>query len=93
MLQGRPAGAGFDDGDGRPAAGRFVPLARAVGEIELHLLGSAAAKHRVGTMWQAYHKAVLTVNHFGMQEWFFVLVGVVIFGAFCMRGFGSRSGY
>jgi len=33
------------------------------------------------------------VSHFGPQEWLFTLLGVVVIGAFFMRGFGSRKNY
>lgn len=36
---------------------------------------------------------VRTINNMGMREWFWVLMGLIIFGAFCLRGFGSRSKY
>ncbi len=29
----------------------------------------------------------------GTQEWALLLVGVIVVGFFCLRGFGSRSGY
>lgn len=34
-----------------------------------------------------------TVNGFGTREWFYVMLGVVLVGLFCMRGFGSRKNY
>ena len=33
------------------------------------------------------------VNSMGTQEWVLALVGVIIVGFFCLRGFGSRSKY
>jgi len=27
------------------------------------------------------------------HQWMLVLIGIVLFGLFCMRGFGSRSKY
>ncbi len=33
------------------------------------------------------------IDKMGPQEWLLVLVGAIIVGFFCMRGFGSRSQY
>ncbi len=32
-------------------------------------------------------------DRLGTQEWALLLVGVIVIGYFCLRGFGSRSGY
>jgi len=32
-------------------------------------------------------------DSFGLQTWLFLLAGVIVVGAICMRGFGSRSQY
>ena len=37
---------------------------------------------RTGSMW---------INGWGQQEWIIALVVVVVFGAFCMRGFNMRT--
>jgi len=34
-----------------------------------------------------------TIDQMGTQEWGLALGAMVVFGFFCMRGFGSRSGY
>lgn len=44
-------------------------------------------------MWDAYRTASRWMNGLDKQEWLMVLVGVVVIGFFCLRGFGSRSGY
>jgi len=33
------------------------------------------------------------VDRMDTQEWLLLLVGVIIVGVFCLRGFGSRSQY
>ncbi len=33
------------------------------------------------------------VGRMGIQEWLLVLVGVIIVGLMCLRGYGSRSNY
>jgi hypothetical protein len=33
------------------------------------------------------------VNRMGPQEWVLVLGAAIVVGAFCLRGFGSRSNY
>jgi hypothetical protein len=38
-------------------------------------------------------EAMRWVNQLDRQEWLFVLIGVVIVGLVCLRGFGSRSQY
>lgn len=40
-----------------------------------------------------YKDLVRYVEHMGPEQWFFVLAAVIIVGALCLRGFGSRSGY
>lgn len=44
----------------------------------------------VGQIYREVMHWVVTLN---MRDWFWVLLGSVAFGAFCMRGFGSRSSY
>jgi len=44
-------------------------------------------------MWSYYNSAMRAISHFGPQEWLFSLLAVVVIGALCLRGFGSRSGY
>jgi len=41
-------------------------------------------------MWHYYNLAMKYVAHLDRQSWFFILLGVVVIGAFCMRGFGIR---
>jgi len=44
-------------------------------------------------VWQLWRSALSHISHFGPQEWLLTLIAVVIVGAVCMRGFGSRSSY
>ena len=32
-------------------------------------------------------------DRLGTQEWALLLIGVIVVGLFCLRGFGSRSDY
>ena len=34
-----------------------------------------------------------TIDSMDTQEWMLVLIGVIVVGFLCMRGFGSRSQY
>lgn len=45
------------------------------------------------SVWQLCKSALRHISHFGPQEWLLTLIAVVIIGALCMRGFGSRSSY
>ena len=45
------------------------------------------------TMDRYWQDFLLLIDRMGTQEWMLVLGGVIILGLFCMRGFGSRSGY
>ncbi len=44
-------------------------------------------------MQQIIQSALRTIDRLGPTEWVLVLGGVIVVGLFCMRGFGSRSGY
>lgn len=44
----------------------------------------------MGDLWTNFVRWFMTLN---MQEWFLVLVGIVVLGAFWLRGHGSRSEY
>lgn len=44
----------------------------------------------MGHLWR---EVMRVVNSMGTQEWVLVLVGVIVVGFFCLRGFGSRSQY
>ncbi|MFH1921214.1 MAG: hypothetical protein ABIP48_15205 [Planctomycetota bacterium] len=44
-------------------------------------------------MGQFYREVMRFINHMDMQDWAVALVGVVIVGFVCLRGFGSRSNY
>jgi len=43
--------------------------------------------------YQAYRGVMHWVVTLNMRDWFWVLIGCVAFGVFCMRGFGSRNSY
>lgn len=44
-------------------------------------------------MYDFYHSAMRSIERFNSQDWMLVMIGAVIIGFFCLRGFGSRSGY
>ncbi len=44
----------------------------------------------MGYLWR---DAVRVINSMDPQEWLLVLLGVIVVGLFCLRGFGSRSRY
>ena len=44
-------------------------------------------------MMRLIDSALRQLNQLGTWEWFAVLLVVLCLGVFCMRGFGSRTGY
>ena len=44
-------------------------------------------------VWNALSSVSRFASRLDRQEWMYVLYGVVVFGLFCMRGFGSRKNY
>jgi hypothetical protein len=42
---------------------------------------------------QVFRQLSQFINGLGTQEWVFLLMGVVVVGFVCLRGFGSRSKY
>ncbi len=44
-------------------------------------------------MSQYIERFIGYAERLGTQEWALLLIGVVLVGYFCLRGFGSRSGY
>lgn len=44
-------------------------------------------------LMQYYTQLMSRLNQFGPKQWLIGLGLVVVVGALCMRGFGSRSGY
>lgn len=56
-------------------------------------LSSWFAEGGVYVIRQAYLSAMQWVVTLNMRDWFWVLIGCVIFGVFCMRGYGSRTSY
>jgi len=44
-------------------------------------------------MWRYYDKLMLWLDTLNQTEWFLLLLGVLILGAMCLRGFGSRKNY
>jgi hypothetical protein len=43
--------------------------------------------------WHTYHTVMNQLDRFHSRQWFILLLGVVLWGLFCMRGFGSRTKY
>ena len=56
-------------------------------------LASATYGRETKPMWHYYHEAMRVIERMGPQEWLLALLAVVLWGLFCMRGFGSRSSY
>ena len=44
-------------------------------------------------MWRLIDSYVRSLQQLGTWEWFAILVGVLLMGMMCMRGFGSRTNY
>ncbi len=44
-------------------------------------------------MWSYYDTFVLWLQSLNETEWFILLVAVLILGALCLRGFGSRKSF
>jgi hypothetical protein len=44
-------------------------------------------------MWSYYDSLLMWLDTLEQTEWFILLVGVLIVGALCLRGFGSRKNY
>jgi hypothetical protein len=44
-------------------------------------------------MGQFYRQVIRFLEQLDTQEWVLVLLGLVVVGFVCMRGFGSRSDY
>ncbi|HKD36148.1 MAG TPA: hypothetical protein VKB78_05085 [Pirellulales bacterium] len=42
---------------------------------------------------QAIDAALQSVSHLDRNAWLFVLIGALVIGLICLRGFGSRSDY
>lgn len=42
---------------------------------------------------QAIHSVLRYLEGLTVREWLWVLIGVVVVGMLCLRGFGSRSSY
>ena len=42
---------------------------------------------------QAYRFVMHHIERFSPQDWLLILMGVALWGLFCMRGFGSRAKY
>jgi hypothetical protein len=43
--------------------------------------------------WKAYSISMRYLERLAPQDWWLLLLLVVLWGLFCMRGFGSRSSY
>ena len=44
-------------------------------------------------MGRYYREVLQFLEQLDTQEWVFVLMGLIVVGFLCMRGFGSRSNY
>jgi hypothetical protein len=44
-------------------------------------------------MYQLCHNVMHFLENMNTQEWLLLLGGAILVGAFCLRGFGSRSNY
>jgi hypothetical protein len=44
-------------------------------------------------MWHYFNVSMNWINQIDRQQWFFILLAVLVMGAFWLRGFGSRSNY
>jgi hypothetical protein len=44
-------------------------------------------------LWEPYYYVMHWLNSRNPQEWFLLLIAVLVLGAFFLRGFGSRSKY
>ncbi|HEX4130734.1 MAG TPA: hypothetical protein VHZ24_11885 [Pirellulales bacterium] len=44
-------------------------------------------------VWYAYGWTMNHMDRLSSREWLIVLLSVVLWGLFCMRGFGSRKDY
>lgn len=42
---------------------------------------------------QVVHIVLRYLEDLTLREWLWVLIGVVVVGVICLRGFGSRSSY
>jgi len=40
-----------------------------------------------------WRKSMRIIENLDTQEWTLVLLGAIVIGIFCMRGFGSRTNY
>lgn len=47
----------------------------------------------MGRLEHVYRELMRMANRLDAQEWLLILVGVVVVGWVCLRGFGSRSSY
>ena len=43
--------------------------------------------------WSSYHSVMSWTGSLDKGEWLLVLIGGVVVGFLCLRGFGSRQGY
>ncbi|NLX95902.1 MAG: hypothetical protein GXY83_06985 [Rhodopirellula sp.] len=47
----------------------------------------------MGYLNHAIRDLMRYVDRMGPQEWLFALIGIVLVGMVCLRGYGSRSSY
>ncbi len=51
------------------------------------------SRHLISQFWDGYYLCMRMIEGATMQDWLVVFCAVVLFGLFCMRGFGSRAKY
>lgn len=44
-------------------------------------------------LWNAGGRIIEVTGEFDRTQWIFILIGVVVVGFICLRGFGSRKAY
>ena len=59
----------------------------------LHLANLSRAVFASNFVGRAWSEAQSWVNGLDRQAWLLILCVVVVIGALCLRGFGSRSNY
>lgn len=47
----------------------------------------------MGLLSRYFNMSLHYFDRLSHQQWMYLLIGIVLLGLFCMRGFGSRSTY
>lgn len=58
--------------------------------LEVPVCGDSPGERTMSHLWR---DAMRFIDRMDTQQWMFVLVGMIVLGLVCMRGFGSRSNY